>query len=168
MKVFGQYTPLFLLLLICGCSKTFEVEKRQVAIVISPSLNYENKVFKEGSHRVGADDEALFFDLHSTKLDFNFDFLYRNARSGHMDFALTYSPVPDSVYKFYEQYQVDKVDLVVHAEVKAIVRSLVETFDPGELTDDQVLEKLTSVMESKEHKLLNYVTIERIEGFNVR
>jgi|GEM_PF-2716212 hypothetical protein len=155
----GIYFVYGLAILIVGCTTRLEVPKGKAAVTFnSETGEVKEQVLKEGQHKATIDEIVVFYTLEPSVVDFSFNFLFRDASEGQIQFSIKFAPKVDSLAHFYKQHRSEALPVVVQLGVRSEVRDLMSNFSSENLERKIVFETIKDKLNSKS-ELNRYIEI---------
>lgn len=154
-------------ILLLSCEIKVEIPNTQAGVVITDEGEVKDEVLRPGKQIVRTDSRVILYDVRSEQLENDFDFLFRDASSGHTKLKIEFTAVADSLPSFYRAYESIYVGPVVDVKSRSIVRKLFENYNSAEFSEAEfktlIIEALTNNRE-----ITNYVKLHKVEVVDLR
>ncbi|HTE29928.1 MAG TPA: SPFH domain-containing protein [Chryseolinea sp.] len=116
---------LLLILLNSRCTSKFEVKEDEVAVTFNNTTGEVSQdVLRKGDYEIGSSEKVVIFQTDPQHKDFSFDFLFKDASEGLIEFSIDYTPKVDSLASFYRKYKTTNLPVTVEIEIKSTVRDI--------------------------------------------
>ena len=156
---------LVLVILLQSCNSKTEIPHDHAGVVTHNGQS-DPTVLTAGEHVIGYGSKVILYDVRSTRLDLDVDFLFSDASEGKIKLAMQFYPIADSLPAFYEKYQSIHVAPIVDQGVRKAIRGSL-----GKYTRDEAEETLRkNVMHAivTESEVVKYLVIEDLEIVNLQ
>ncbi len=140
------------LLLLTSCSRTVEIPQNKVGIVYKDD-KVQDVVLKTGSHTIDYFDGLTLYDIGEQKMDFKFDFLFKDASPADIDFSISYIIRADDLAKICKRYDqpihYNSISIIVEIDLRRQVRDLLLTLDKDGVDEKEVFNLIESQLKTK-------------------
>lgn len=141
-----------LLILLTSCSRTVEIPEGKVGIVYKDD-KVQDVVLKTGSHSIDYFDGLSLYDIGEQRMDFKFDFLFKDASPADIDFSISYIIRTDDLAEICKRYEqpihYNSISIIVEIDLRSQIRDLLLTVDKDEFDDKELFDLIEIQLKAK-------------------
>jgi hypothetical protein len=150
-----------IIFILAGCESRIEIPVDHAGVVIDHE-HVEPQVLRHGEHLVNFGSEVIVYDVNDTKLEMEFDFIFRDVSEGDIKLTVEFKPIADSLPSFYKKYKSIYVTPVMQTKSRQIVRELLESYDPNELSSDELKTRINKTL-ANDPQITDYVKVYKVD-----
>src|SRR5688500_16327114 len=104
-----------------GCELEVRIPNKHAGVVITDDQEEENEGLRPGGNIVRTDARVIIYEVNYEELEIEFDVLFKDVTRGDLRIKIDFTPIVDSLPKFYKTYQSIYIGPVIDSKSRSTV-----------------------------------------------